>query len=148
MTRSASTPRGNLETLERPEGGAGGTGPPVVPPAVPAQARRDVVATLHQLIDTLTELSESPGRSNAASLPSNLPLLLTAVEAGKLLSISRSKVLDLATRGHLPSLRIGGSVRIPREALVEWIADRTNGVQTGGVTREPEWARVDRDPDR
>ena len=102
------------------------------------------MATLHQLIDTLNQLAEEAPREGSLRAENDVPLLLNAVETGRLLSISRSKVLDLATGGHLPSLRIGGSVRIPREALVEWIADRTNGFQTGGLTPVPEWGRVDR----
>ena len=148
MRRTSATQRRPVAIPGRPEGGAGGTGPLVVPPVGPAKARREVVATLHQLIDTLTELGESRGPSNPASPRANLPLLLNAVEAGKLLSISRSKVLDLATRGHLPSLRVGSSVRIPREALVSWIANRTNDVQTSPLSCVPEWVRGDRDPDR
>src|SRR5947208_11773315 len=95
------TPRPSLEILGRPEGGLGETGPTVVSPSVSAKARRDVVATLHQLIDTLTELAAAAAVKPASSPSQDQPLLLNAVEAGRLLSISRAKVLDLAARGEI-----------------------------------------------
>ena len=139
MKPTAATMRRSLEILGRPEGGLGETGPTVVSPSVSAKARRDVVATLHQLIDTLTELADAAPVTPASSPAQDLPLLLNAVEAGRLLSISRAKVLDLAARGELPSLRIGGSVRIPYESLQTWIAERTNGTSPTSIAL-PEWA--------
>jgi excisionase family DNA binding protein len=97
------------------------------------------MATLHQLIDTLIELADAAPVTPASSPSQDLPLLLNAVEAGRLLSISRAKVLDLAAGGEIPSLRIGGSVRIPRDSLQTWIADRTNSTSTTSIPL-PEWA--------
>src|SRR2546430_2612728 len=125
MTPTPTTTRPSLEILGRPEGGLGETGPSVVSPSVSAKARRDVVATLHLLIDTLTELADAAPVTPSSSPSQDLPLLLNAVEAARLLSISRAKVLDLAARGEIPSLRIGGSVRIPRTLLHAWIADNS-----------------------
>src|SRR5438132_7712676 len=139
MEPTTATRHPSLEILGRPEGGLGETGPPVVSPSVSAKARRDVVATLHQLIDTLTELAEAAPITPASSPSQDLPLLLNAVEAGRLLSISRAKVLDLAARGEIPSLRIGGSVRIPRDCLQTWIAGRTSSTRTTSIPL-PEWA--------
>jgi excisionase family DNA binding protein len=124
MKRISAATRGpDLEILGRPEGGLGETRPAVVSPSVLAKARRDVIATLHQLIDTLTAPEDEPRRDDASGVGRNLPLLLNAVEAGKLLSISRAKVLDMAARGQLPSIRVGGSVRFPRDRLISWIDD-------------------------
>jgi excisionase family DNA binding protein len=139
MTRSTPTPHRNLETSGRPEGGAGGTGPVVVPPATPAKARRVIFATLRQLIDTLTDLEQESSSEDGGGQRRELPLLLDAVEAARLLSISRAKVLDLAARGEMPSLRIGGSVRIPRDFLQTWIAERTSGTGRTSIPL-PEWA--------
>ena len=36
------------------------------------------------------------------------------------LEISRSKVYQMIARGEIPSKRIGGAIRIPRQAFVEW----------------------------
>ena len=125
MRRPSSTQGAAVEIIGRPEGGLGETVPTVVSPSVSAKARRDVVATLHQLIDTLTELAEAAAITPASSPSQDLPLLLNAGEAGRLLSISRAKVLDLAARGQMPCLRVGGSVRIPRDLLLAWIADNS-----------------------
>src|SRR5437660_1041889 len=139
MRPAAATRRPSLEILQRPEGGLGETGPTVVSPSVSANAKRDVVATLHQLIDALTDLADIGPVTPTSSPAQDLPLLLNAVEAGRLLSISRAKVLDLAARGEIPSLRIGGSVRIPRDSLQTWIAVRTNTASTTSIPL-PEWA--------
>jgi len=139
MGRFSAPQRPALEILGRPEGGPGGTGRAVVPPGGVARARRDVVATLHQLIDTLTTLGDKLRQDEAADVGRALPLLLNAVEAGRLLSISRTKVLEMAARGQLPSIRIGGSVRIPRDRLVTWIADNSVG-PTLAPSWRPNWA--------
>ncbi len=120
MRRSSTTQRPVLEILGRPEGGLGETRP-CVSPGGAAKARQEVMATLHQLIDMLTALEDEPRRDDASEAGRNLPLLLNAVEAGRLLSISRAKVLEMAARGQLPSIRVGGSVRIPRDRLISWI---------------------------
>jgi excisionase family DNA binding protein len=133
-----------VEIIGRPEGGLGETGPLVVSPSPTTKARRDVVATLHQLLDTLTELANDVPEATAASPIDNLPLLLNALEAGRLLSISRSKVLDLAARGQIPSIRIGGSVRIPRDLLITWIDGQARDAVGSSVPRIPAWARVNR----
>lgn len=49
-------------------------------------------------------------------------LLFTAEEAAELLKISRCKIYDLLRNGDLRSIKIGGSRRIPRGALEEYVA--------------------------
>ncbi|MBA2669255.1 MAG: helix-turn-helix domain-containing protein [Gemmatimonadetes bacterium] len=49
-------------------------------------------------------------------------LLLRPVEAAEVIGIGRSKVYELLASGELPSIRIGGCIRVPVEALREWIA--------------------------
>jgi excisionase family DNA binding protein len=139
MSRSSAAQRRALEIMRRPEGGAGETRPVVVSPADPTTERREVVATLRQIIDTLAELADAAPITQASSPAKELSLLLNAVEAGRLLSISRAKVLDLAARGEIPSLRIRGSVRIPRDSLQTWIVERTNSARptSNGLA---EWA--------
>ena len=112
-------------------------------PTLSGRARLEVVTTLHQLIETL---SEQPDRSPAtnASPPRDLPLLLDAAEAAKLLSLSRAKVFDLANNGEIPSIRIGRSMRIPRDRLVAWIDQSANEASYTTHHRLPNWARVDR----
>jgi excisionase family DNA binding protein len=129
MQRPAATQRPVVEILGRPERGPGETRP-CVSPGGAGQAKREVIATLHQLIDTLTALEDEPRRDDASGVGQNLPLLLDAVEAGELLSISRAKVLDMAARGQIPSIRVGGSVRIPRDMLLAWIADNSTAARS------------------
>lgn len=52
-------------------------------------------------------------------------LLLDSREVATLLGLGRTKVFELMAAGELPVIRIGRSVRVPREALVTWIARRT-----------------------
>ena len=48
-------------------------------------------------------------------------LLLRPVEAAEAIGVGRSKVYAMLASGELPSVRIGGSVRVPVEALRAWI---------------------------
>jgi excisionase family DNA binding protein len=53
--------------------------------------------------------------------------LLRAEEVAKVLGIGRTKVYELMLRGELPVIRIGRLVRVPRAALLRWIAERSGG---------------------
>lgn len=147
MAAAPSPKRCVVEILGRPEGGLGETRPVVVSPSPSLEARRDLAATLHELVDTLIELA-AVDRTPPTSTENDSPLLLNAVEAGKLLSVSRAKVLELAARGDIPSVRVGGSVRIPRDRLTTWITDRANQAVTASPTRLPAWVHVDRSQER
>ena len=48
-------------------------------------------------------------------------LLLRPTEVAATLGIGRSKAYELIAAGAIPSMRIGGSVRVPSEALRAWI---------------------------
>ena len=49
-------------------------------------------------------------------------IALRPAEAAQAIGIGRSKVYELIASGELPSIRIGGSVRVPVDALRAWIA--------------------------
>jgi excisionase family DNA binding protein len=49
-------------------------------------------------------------------------LLLTIPEAVQILGVSRSHLYNLINQGTLPTIRLGRSVRIPREWLSGWVA--------------------------
>ena len=49
-------------------------------------------------------------------------LLLTPTEAAELLGVGRTTVYELLNAGRLESVRIGRSRRIPRAALVGYVA--------------------------
>ena len=48
-------------------------------------------------------------------------LLLRPAEAAEAIGIGRSKLYELLACGDLPSVRIGGSIRVPVDKLREWI---------------------------
>jgi excisionase family DNA binding protein len=142
MKRASSTQRPALEVFTRPGGGLGEPGPSGSPTSA-AETRDLVVRTLHQLIDTLAQLSNA-GQLVQASPSSDLPLLVDPGEVAKLLSLSRPKVCDMVSRGEIPSVRIGRSLRIPRDPLLEWIDHRIRPVSSPAVLRLPTWAHGDR----
>lgn len=57
-------------------------------------------------------------------------ILLTPVEVADALGISRSKTYDMIATGDLPSVRVGGRVRVPAVSLTRWIEERVSGVST------------------
>lgn len=48
--------------------------------------------------------------------------LLTVPEAARLLRISRNLAYELVAQRQIPALRLGRAIRVPRHALIEWIA--------------------------
>jgi excisionase family DNA binding protein len=52
--------------------------------------------------------------------------LLLPEEAGQVLRCTRRKVCSLMRDGALPGVRVGASWRVPREALIEYVANQTN----------------------
>jgi excisionase family DNA binding protein len=53
------------------------------------------------------------------------PLVMSVVEAARLLGISKTLAYDLVARQELPSLRLGGRVRVPRRAIERLTESRT-----------------------
>jgi excisionase family DNA binding protein len=60
-------------------------------------------------------------------------MFLTPLEAAGELRISRSKVYELLAAGALPSVRIGASIRVPREALRQWVDRHLAGNTNAGM---------------
>lgn len=52
----------------------------------------------------------------------NLPLLLTVNELASVLRIGRNAAYQLVNNGDIQSCRVGRSIRIPRNALVQLLA--------------------------
>ena len=50
-------------------------------------------------------------------------LAYRVTEAAERIGISRTKCYELIKAGKLPSVRIGGSVRVPVDALKQWIQE-------------------------
>jgi excisionase family DNA binding protein len=59
-------------------------------------------------------------------------LLLRPAEAADAIGVSRSKAYALIASGEIPSIRLGGSVRVPVDALKQWIAQQ---LEQGSATR-------------
>ena len=51
--------------------------------------------------------------------------LLKAQRVAEHLDISRSKAYQLMQAGTIPTIRIGGSLRVPAKALTKWIEANT-----------------------
>ena len=62
--------------------------------------------------------------------------ILRPVEVGRLLGLRRSRVYSLLRLGVLPSVKIAGSIWIPRAALDEWLNEQAQHALA--ATREPE----------
>ena len=58
---------------------------------------------------------------NSISLDA-LPLTLTVSEAGEVLRIGRSSTYALVRCGRLRSIRVGKMIRVPRDAIVEFLS--------------------------
>ena len=62
----------------------------------------------------------APELSTVTSI-SDLPLALTVLEAGQVLRVGRNVAYDLVRSGQLRSVRVGRNIRIPRDALAEYL---------------------------
>jgi excisionase family DNA binding protein len=62
-------------------------------------------------------------------------VLLDSRDVSRLLGLGRTKVFEMMARSELPVIRIGRCVRVPREALMEWISNETRlpGRTSGGI---------------
>ena len=69
--------------------------------------------------------------------PPSLPRLLYRVsEVAQMAGISRSNAYALIASGELPSVKIGGAVRVRAEDLAAWIADlETERQEQFGIKR-------------
>lgn len=63
--------------------------------------------------------------------------LLRAVDVQAQLGMSRAKVYRLMQHNILPTVRIGGSVRVPRKALFRWIAENTQSGRRPDFPKQP-----------
>ena len=57
----------------------------------------------------------------------DLPLFMDAKQVAAVLGISRTTVYELAREQSLPVIRIGTKIIIPKEKLIEWITNHTEG---------------------
>lgn len=60
-----------------------------------------------------------------------LPLLLTVRDVEAELQLGRTRAYELIRSGELPVVRLGGVVRVPRDALERWIESRISPPEPG-----------------
>jgi len=58
--------------------------------------------------------------------PDDLPLMLRASHVQRLLDLSRQKTYELMHTAGFPVVRFGRSFRVPRDALLTWIAQQAS----------------------
>lgn len=51
----------------------------------------------------------------------DLPMTLTVEEAGQVLRVGRNTAYDLVRCGQLRSIKVGKQIRIPKQALLEYL---------------------------
>jgi excisionase family DNA binding protein len=71
-------------------------------------------------------LATDAGGSPARQRIPTLQLLLKPEEAAATLGIGRTTVFKLISRGELPAIRIGRTVRVPKVLLEAWVVDRAS----------------------
>ena len=59
-------------------------------------------------------------------------LLYRPAEVGEAIGVSRARAYELIKAGQIPSVRIGASIRVPVDALRQWIAQQLE-TSTQGV---------------
>jgi excisionase family DNA binding protein len=60
-------------------------------------------------------------------------ILVNVEEAGEILSLGRSKLLELTYKGKLPSLKVGRRRLYPLEGLANWAKDQMVEAFSGGT---------------
>jgi excisionase family DNA binding protein len=58
-------------------------------------------------------------------------LALRVPETAEAIGISRAKTYELIAKGVIPSIRVGSSIRVPVEALRQWIRDQQQASERG-----------------
>ena len=59
-----------------------------------------------------------------------LPLVFTVSEVSRMLRCGRNTAYELIRRGELRSVRVGRSIRVPRNALLEFLAQAPNAASS------------------
>lgn len=111
------------------------------PSRAPASARLEVL--LDELLDVLERLSTErvtpcllcPNAGNGGTDRHGAtaePLLIRVEDAARMIGVGRTRMFELVWSNQIPSVRIGRSVRIPRERLLRWIEEHSSDF-TGDV---------------
>ena len=60
-------------------------------------------------------------------------ILYRPAEAAKAIGISRSRIYELIARGEIPSIRVGGVVRVPVASLQGWVNQKISDRAASGA---------------
>ncbi len=84
-----------------------------------------------KMIDTLSKAHGQVGRKaeEAVDNVKNEFVFVKPVRAAKLLDMSKSKIYEMIQRNEIPSVRLGGCLRIPMSALDDLVAKANIGQQ-------------------
>ena len=55
----------------------------------------------------------------------NLPLILTVEQLAEVLRVGRNTAYDLVRSGQIRSVRVGRQIRIPRDALIDFLSQNS-----------------------
>ena len=70
-------------------------------------------------------------------------LVYTVEEAGKVLGIGRNKAYELARSGKMPVVPIGRQLRVPHQALMDWLnKEAAKALQNGEDRQEQDRERI------
>ena len=56
---------------------------------------------------------------------SDLPLMLSVPEVGKVLGISRAGAYELVSSAGFPHMKIGNRILVPKDKFLKWIDEQT-----------------------
>lgn len=112
-------------------------------PASAVDALRQAVAELHAAVELIARENDAlrarHERAAAASGDGDAPMLLTVSQAADFIGAGKSTAWRMVQRGELPSVKFGGSRRIPRAWLERWVEAL---METAAVEDQGElWAR-------
>ena len=60
-------------------------------------------------------------------------MLLKPNEVTEMLGIGRSRIYEMLATGELPSVRIGRCIRVPVNALKDWVHKRQSGNESNSI---------------
>ncbi len=78
--------------------------------------------------EIISETTEDRVNQKPLTSWDNLPLVLTVEEAAQVIGVGCRAIYDLArtTRQGFPVVRLGKSIRIPRDAFRQWLNSRVS----------------------
>jgi excisionase family DNA binding protein len=77
------------------------------------------------LVATMPQIVFVRSIQRLSVVPLDMPLMLTIKQASERLSVSRSKLYEFIHSGQIKCVRIGRSIRIPRQELEIFIREHT-----------------------